>query len=143
MPTNKNIQTPELLYDYFKQYCNFAKANFKKEYVYNHKHDKQVGIDREIPLTWDGFEIWLRTNKIIVRLDDYKSNKDNRYSEYADIIHAINQEIYEDKFTGSVAGVFNPNIIARDLGLKEQTEATTNVNVKPIEWTGDENAPEV
>jgi len=120
MPTNKNIESPDKLYEYFEQYKTFCKSNFKKENIYSHKADKQVSLDREIPLTWDGFEIWLRKNKIIARLDDYKADKDGRYTEYAYIIHAIGQEIYEDKFTGAVAGIFQNNIIARDLGLADK-----------------------
>ena len=80
----------------------------------------------------------LRKNKIIVRLDDYKANKDDRYSGYADIIHVIDREIYEDKITGAVAGVFNANIIARDLGLAEKQEIKGNVNIDPIKWVGED-----
>lgn len=120
MPTDKNIESPIKLFDYFEKYKKKCKDSPKKETLWSYKSDKEVSISKEIPLTWDGFEIWLRKNKIIVRLDDYKANKDDRYSEYADIIRAIDQEIYEDKYTGAVAGIFQNNIIARDLGLVDQ-----------------------
>ncbi len=120
MPTDKNIKSPEKLFEYFEEYKKNCKESPKKETLWSYKSDKEVSISKEIPLTWDGFEIWLRKNKIIVRLQDYKANKDDRYSEYAYIIHAIGQEIYEDKYTGGVAGIFQNNIIARDLGLIDQ-----------------------
>ena len=138
MPTEKNIETPEKLYKHFEAYKKLCKATPKKESIWSHKQDKQVKLDREIPFTWDGFEIWLRKNKIISRLSDYKADKDGRYTEYAYIIHAINQEIYEDKITGATSGVFNANIIARDLGLAEKKEIKGDVNINPKKWVGDE-----
>jgi hypothetical protein len=35
--------------------------------------------------------------------------------------------IYTQKFTGAAAGFLNPNIIARDLGLKEHTDTTQRI----------------
>ena len=126
MPTKKNIETPEILYRHFKSYKKNCKKNPKKENFWSSKSDKEVSVSREIPYTWDGFEIWLKKKRILVRLDDYKTNKDNRYSKYADIIHAIDKEIYEDKFTGAAAGIYQTNIIARDLGLKDRRDLTTD-----------------
>jgi hypothetical protein len=130
MPTKKNIETPEKLLEYFERYKKYCKSNSKKEYIFVPSLKKEVGITREIPYTWDGFEIWLRKNKILAKLDDYKANKDKRYSEYADILHAIGQEIYEDKYSGAVAGVYNHNIIARDLGLKDTKEVNQKTELK-------------
>lgn len=122
MPTEKNIKTPELLYSHFEKYKKYAKDNPKYENVYNFKQDRIVAIPREIAYTWDGFEIWLRANKILAKLDDYKANLDNRYAAYTDIIHDINGEIRGDKMDGAIAGIFQHNIIARDLGLVETNE---------------------
>jgi len=120
MPTQKNIKPPEKLYEYFEQYKVDCKNSPKKENFYSSRADKQVSVDREIPLTWDGFEIWLRKKGIIAKLDDYIFNTDNKYSEYSAIIRAIDKEIYEDKFSGAAAGIFQHNIIARDLGLVDK-----------------------
>lgn len=125
MPTQKNIASPETLYQYFEQYRQHTKANPKKYHHWSNRLEKQVSVDREIPLTWKGFEIWLRQQGIIAKLDDYEANKDSRYGEYAAIIRAIKDEIYDDKFTGAAVGVFQHNIIARDLGLMERTDHTT------------------
>jgi len=119
MPTDKNIKSPAELYKHFESYKEECKRNPKKENFYSQKQDKEVSISREIPYTWDGFEVYLRREKVIVRLDDYKADKDKRYTEYADIIRAIDNEIYEDKYTGAVAGIYQHNIIARDLGLTD------------------------
>ena len=128
MPTEKNIKTPELLYKHFESYKRYCKQNPKKENFWSSRSDKEVSVSREIPLTWNGFEIWLSKNKILVKLQDYKENKDNRYSEYACTIRTIIKEIYEDKYSGAASGIFQHNIIARDLGLTEKTE-NRNVNI--------------
>lgn len=131
MPTEKNIKPPEKLLEYFNKYKKKCKESPKKETLWSYKSDKEVSISKEIPLTWGGFEIYLRTKKILVKLDDYKSNKEERYSEYAGVIRAIDQEIYEDKYTGAVAGIFQNNIIARDLGLIDQ-QAVKNTGAQSV-----------
>lgn len=42
-----------------------------------------------------------------------------RGAEYSAVIERITQYCYDTKFDGAVVGVYNANIIARDLGLKE------------------------
>lgn len=128
MPTDKNIESPEELYEHFEKYKGYCKNNPKKENFWSNKTDKEISVSREVPYTWNGFEVWLRKNKIISRLQDYKEDKDGRYTEYAYIIRAIDQEIYEDKFSGAVAGVYQHNIIARDLGLVDKQETKQDVS---------------
>lgn len=130
MTTTKNIKPPKQLYTYFEQYKKYTKKNSKKEYMFIPSMKKEIGVTREIPYTWNGFDIWLRKNKIIAKLEDYKANRDDRYSDYVDIIHAIGVEIYEDKYVGATAGVFNANIIARDLGLSDKTDNTNTNTIK-------------
>lgn len=122
MPTKKNIESPEKLYEHFLSYVKYCKENPKKENFYSSKLDKQVSVDREVPITWNGFDIWLRKNKILAKLEDYKANSQGRYSEYSEIIRVIQKEIYEDKFAGATAGIYQHNIIARDLGLSDKKE---------------------
>jgi hypothetical protein len=125
MPTQKNVKTPELLYEYFEKYKKYCKKNPKQQNYWNSKAGKQVSVDREVPYTWSGFEIWLRKNGILAKLDDYKADKGNRYSKYADIIRAINSEIYEDKITGAMVGIYQHNIVARELGLIDKKDMRT------------------
>jgi len=130
MPTEKNIKTPEILWEHFESYKTECKANPRKENYWSNRIEKEVSISRERVMTWEGFEIWLRKNKIIVNIDDYKANKEERYSEYANIIHTIGREIWEDKFTGAVSGIYKENIIARELGIKDRSDITSDN--KPI-----------
>jgi len=44
--------------------------------------------------------------------------------DFVEIIERVENIIYEQKFTGAAADLLNPNIIARDLGLRDGTELT-------------------
>lgn len=62
--------------------------------------------------TWEGYK----------KIDDFST-----------ITTRIQSIIYSQKFEGAAASMLNPNIIARDLGLKEHTSNTnTNVDLTPL-----------
>lgn len=126
----KYIETPEKLLELFYQYAQDTKENPKYENVLVHKSGEIHQVPRERPLTWWGFENWLFRNGIITRLEHYKSNTEGRYSEYMDIIRTIDQDIYEDKFDGATVGIYQHNIIARDLGLIDKKQVETK-DVQP------------
>jgi len=48
-----------------------------------------------------------------------------KYEDYKDTFHIINQTIRDQKFAGAAAELFNPMIIARDLGLKDHTDMSS------------------
>ena len=81
-----------------------------------------IEIDTIRPYTWAGFESYLIECSVIVRLEDYKSNKEGRYAEFAEVVRAIDRTMFAQKFEGAAVGAFNANIIARDLGLAEKTQ---------------------
>lgn len=139
MPTEKNIKSPEYLLELFKEYKEHCKKSPKYENIYSNKTGEIVSIPREIPLTWVGFDVFLYKKKVIASIKDYKTNKDDIYAAYSDIITYIAREVEEDQLNGATAGIFNPNIIARKLGLVDKKEhdhkgevKTTTINiVKP------------
>ena len=60
---------------------------------------------------------------------DYKKKP-----EFSWVISLIDKSIREQKFTGAAADLLNPNIIARDLGLKDTTaNEHTGANGGPIQ----------
>ena len=81
----------------------------------------KVKLKNMRPKTWAGFEVHLFREGILVRLDDYKANKDNRYAEFADVIHAINKIIFDHNFDGAAVNALKENLIARSLGLHDKT----------------------
>jgi hypothetical protein len=78
-----------------------------------------VELPKMRAFTWDGLELYID----IYSLRDYKTNPD--YKDFQQVITRIEKVIYNQKFTGAAAGFLNPNIIARDLGLKDSTDVTT------------------
>lgn len=114
----------EIACDYF-QHCDDnpiateeTYAGTKGAYVKQQLHP--------VPYTWAGLEVYANTD-----LEAYK-DADER-PEYSDVIRVIDAVMTNQKFSGAAAGVFNANIIARDLGLRDRTDITTDD--KPIETT--------
>ena len=132
MPTEKNIKSPEYLYELFQQYKDSVKENPFLKHVFVGKDGLSTSQKLEKPLTWYGFDIFLFKAKIINKLADYKANKGDRYSEYANIIRVIGWEIYDDKYSGAAVGVYSNNIIARDLGLKDSKDIEVTDKKKEI-----------
>lgn len=63
-------------------------------------------------------ESYFRSFKSIAK----KENKENKEKDYLTVITRIEKTIYDQKFTGAAADLLNPNIIARDLGLKDSKD---------------------
>lgn len=42
--------------------------------------------------------------------------------DYSEVIARAEEIIYDQKFSGAAADLLNPNIIARDLGLRDKTD---------------------
>lgn len=64
--------------------------------------------------------------------------KGDGYQEFWEITTRIKGIIESNQFEGATVGAYNPNIIARKLGLADKTDLTTNgkdINVNPIKWT--------
>ena len=118
------IESPEVLWQYFRDYIEYAKNNpmYKIEYV--GKEGREEFKSLAIPITFEGFECYLADQDIIQDLGDYASNKNDRYSEFSTIITRIRKNCFVNNFNGAAVGLFSPNIIARKLGLKEQVEQT-------------------
>lgn len=134
----KKIESPEKLWEYFQSYVEYKKGNPKYENKANMKTGEIIPVPKELPLTWVGFEVWLFENGIINHLENYRYNTGGDYSEYLGIIKTIDQIIYEDKFTGASAGIFQHNIIARDLGLIDKKEVKSDVKATMVDLTDDE-----
>lgn len=118
----KDLKSPEQLWElaceYFQRCDNtpWLRTDFKG------KDAIEVHIPTSRPYTWSGFDDFLFEKIGLSRLQDYKDNKDGRYSEFAYIITRIGQIMRTQKFEGAAVGAFNPNIIAREIGLSEKTE---------------------
>lgn len=63
---------------------------------------------------------------------EYKtiSNYRDRGDGFLQVITYVENVIYRNKFENAAAGLLNPNIIARDLGLAERTDNNTKQTIK-------------
>ena len=50
----------------------------------------------------------------------FKSTAQEKDKDFLTVIEKIEETIYNHKFSGAASGFFNANIIARDLGLRDQ-----------------------
>lgn len=73
--------------------------------------------------TWNGLEIFLGVHS----LKHYKS--DTAHAEFSNVISAIDNIIYEQKFSAAAAGLLHANIISRDLGLADKMQAEQKADV--------------
>ena len=56
---------------------------------------------------------------------DFKKHLKENETDFSEVITRIEDSIYNQKFEGASVGLFNANIIARDLGLMDKTDVTT------------------
>lgn len=123
----KNLESPEKLWELACKYFQMVDElpYEKQDFIRGGEAAGSiVKLESIQPYTWAGFEDYLFENKLLVRLDDYKANKEGRYAEYADIIARIGNIMYDQKFRGASVGAFKENIIARDLGLTDKVQNT-------------------
>ena len=123
----KNLKNPKQLMsaaiEYF-EWCDehpFKKQDFLKG---GELAGTKIELDVMRPYTWQGLEMWLRDKGLLAKLDDYRSNKRDAYSEFADALGHIEKIIIDQKYSGAASGFFNPMLISRDLGLTEKSEST-------------------
>ncbi len=117
----KNIETPEELWKLFLKFLKWIEANPIIEKVVHNKTGEIIDLEKQRPLTWARFDTWVFDQDIISDLEDYRQNREGRYSEFGGIISRIRNIMYANKFEGASVNIFNANIIARDLGLKDHT----------------------
>ena len=117
--------TPKKLWELACKYFERTRNNhfYKQDFI---KGGEMAGTIVQLkltrPFTWQGFEDYLNEQGLIARIDDYKLNRDGRYGAFVDVVRAIDSVIYSQKFERAASGVFNANIIARDLGLADKSQ---------------------
>lgn len=82
-----------------------------------------VKLARQRPFTVAGLCVFLDISEDTWA--NYKKDKD-----LIGVTTRIDQVMRSQKFEGASAGIFNANIIARDLGLADKQEVKAKVNVK-------------
>lgn len=60
--------------------------------------------------------------------DDYRAR-----DEFRDVCEAAEDIMFDQKFAGAAAGLFNANIIARDLGLSDKSEVDGTMTIEVVD----------
>lgn len=122
--------TPEDLWNdvvkYFEQ-CDETPL-IRRECTVSDKGTFDKTIEHKIPYTWEGLYVFLE----VCNLDHYRTKK-----EFSGILTHIGNIIRNQKYSGAVAGIFNANIVARDLHLSDNVN-NSNVNYNTQELTSEQ-----
>lgn len=124
---DKLFASPELMWEAAVEYFEWCEDNPLIEVDFRGKDATQVELPKMRPFTIHGLTLYLGCNVQYFSEfhDNVKNVKEDDKKEFALVITRIKQVIYDQKFSGAAAGFLNPNIIARDLGLRDKTDLTT------------------
>lgn len=119
---------PEKLWESACEYFKWCEDTPLNEIDYRGKDATKVTLPKMRAFTIHGLCRFLHVNTKY--FNDFKKTCSPDFSE---VLTRVMEIIYEQKFTGAAAGFLNPNIIARDLGLKDQSEINLSDNRKSAE----------
>jgi hypothetical protein len=133
---DKLFATPELLLEAAYEYFEWCEEHpwIKTESTTGINRNDCKEIPTERPFTLSGLCLYLDCSSSYFRA--FKSTILPENIDFLTVIERIEEIIYTQKFEGAAVGAFNANIIARDLGLKENIEQNVNNNVV-IDWSND------
>lgn len=142
---DKIFATPEIMWDAACEYFAYITDNpLQEQQIIKYKDDyEKVTLDKMRPFTLTGLCLYLDVSTVYFTHFEtsLEGKKDELSKDFSKVITRIRETIYSQKFEGASSGFFNPNIIARDLGLMDKTDITTNgkdVNIPLIEWVKSE-----
>jgi hypothetical protein len=117
------FKTPEALW---QAACEYFEATDERKWTKKDWVGKDATLvtrETDTPYTLRGLCIFLDVNSGY--WSEFKATNRAKELDFTEIITRIEDVIYNQKFEGASVGAFNASIIARDLGLKEQTDITT------------------
>lgn len=108
---------PQVLYDSCLEYFDWVEENPLYEYrpVQSGGNHKMVKVPKMRAMTLGGLFVFLGIVKST--WNDYRVKTD-----FSNVAAFVEEVIREQKVTGAAAGLLNANIIAREVGLKDQSE---------------------
>lgn len=123
---NPKFESPEALWEACSEYFEWVEANplwEMKAFSYQGEVT-QKPIAKMRAMTINGMCSHLGID--ITTWRDYRKKDD-----FSPVITRVEQIIYEQKFTGAAAGLFNAKIIARDLGLADKKQVKAIIIDRP------------
>ena len=131
---DKKYPDPEGLARACDEYFTWCEANPLKEQVVFHSNGTitHTEVDKMRAFTLDGLCTFIDLSVYAWKL--YRQRED-----FIPVTTRAEQIIYVQKFEGAAAGLLNPNIIARDLGLTDKRDLTSGgekIQQNIIEFAG-------
>lgn len=123
---DKLFATPELLWEAACEYFEWCENNplFEiKAFAYQGEIIT-ASLPKLRAMTMRQLCFYLGCNEAYFRT--FKAQLPEGEIDFNTVIEKIESVIYNQKFQGAAADLLNPNIIARDLGLKDNTDITSN-----------------
>lgn len=123
------FQTPEILWDACCEYFEWVEQNpLQEAQAFAYQGDVKVQpLPKMRAMTVSGLCIFLDIS--LQNWTEYRERKG-----FSDVTTRVDEIIRTQKFQGAAAGLLNPSIIARDLGLsdKQEHEHTGNVTFQTV-----------
>lgn len=125
--------TPDLLWAEACDYFQSVDDNplYKRETIRGGERAGEViKIEAPRPYTWVGLDEHLFMKGIVSVTNQFRHGDTAKQKEYESVVTAIEAVMRRNKFDGAAVGLFNPMIIARELGLMERTHnESVNINL--------------
>lgn len=122
------FESPEIMQEACMEYFEETSKRkwFKAEAIKGGKEvGKTINVPTETPFSISGLCLFLGVNtryfEQFEKSETYKNNKD-----YSTIITRVKDIIETHQLEGAIVGAFNPNIIARKLGLTDKTDISSS-----------------
>lgn len=122
--------SPQAMREAAEEYFNWCDAHpfYKAEAI---KSGDMAGTLMKVPVmrpyTYEGFLSYIDAGK-----EYWRQFKKEHPPDFSGIIDWISQTIYNQKFSGAAANLLNANIIARDLGLRDNV-GISDPDGKPLQ----------
>lgn len=116
---DKLFKSPELMWEAACEYFDWCIENPLKQQNWVGKDGEEVERKLMRPFTLSGLCLYLDCTQQGLR--DLGQTKD-----FSLVYDKIVETVKTQKFEGAAVGLFNAQIIARDLGLKDNQDVTTN-----------------
>lgn len=116
---DKLFASPDLLWEAACEYFEWCEKNPLKQQNWVGKDGEEVQRDLMRPFTLSGLCLYLGCSQ--QGLKDLGRTKD-----FSLVYEQIVETTKTQKFEGAAVGLFNAQIIARDLGLRDNQDVTTN-----------------
>jgi hypothetical protein len=121
------IKEPETLASAADEYFQWCEDNPVSFNDFRGKDADEVYLKKPRPFTKEGFARFCDLSEWRL-IEDLKEIS----QDFSQVVTRVEKTIADQKYTYAVTGIFNSLIVARDLGLKDSTEAKTDGKLEVV-----------